>query len=82
MYAMSPRELFSVVVRSIGLWFVILGVRTLAGALYYSFKVSFAGDIVGEFLIQAAPDFLIGLYLLSGAPALVNRCFPMQDESP
>jgi hypothetical protein len=77
---MSPRDLFSVLVRAIGLWLVVLGIRTLSGAIYYWIMAGLSAGVVGEYLIQAVPEFVVGLYLLSGAKSLVTRCFPQQDE--
>ena len=60
---MSARDLFSVIVRAMGLWFVAIGIWDLVGVIYYWLAASFAADAVSQFLVTAMPEFLVGLYL-------------------
>ena len=78
---MNPRDIFQVLLRVLGVWLLFLGVRGLCGSVYYTIKVGFTADIVGDFLVSAMPSILVGLYLLSGANWLVRRCYGASDVS-
>lgn len=72
---MKPRDLFQVLLRVLGVWFLFYGFKSLAYGIYYASLVDFSARIVGEYLIQALPEILFGLYLFSGAKRLVRWCF-------
>ena len=77
---MKPRDLFNVLFWVIGLGLVVLAMQSVSVALCYWMMVDLSADVVGEYLRKAVTEFLVGLYLLSGAKHLVNRCFPEEDD--
>ena len=72
---MKPRDLFQVLLRVLGVWFLFYGFKSLAYGIYYAFMLDFSAGIVGEYLLRALPEILFGLYLFSGAKRLVRFCY-------
>jgi len=76
---MTAKELLDVLLRITGVWLLILGIRNLVGAAYYSWRLSFDAGVVGEHLLQATPEVLIGLFLLANATRIA-RSFYSHEE--
>ena len=56
----------------LGVWFLYYGFKSLVYGIYYASLVDLSANIVGEYLLQALPEILFGLYLFSGAKMLVR----------
>ena len=72
---MNPRDLFQVLLRVLGVWFLFYGVKNLVYGIYYAYRMGLAAERAGEYLFPAWPEILIGLYLVSGAKWLVRFCY-------
>lgn len=71
---MTPKELFSVVVRVIGLGLLFMALEQLFVAIT---SVLFGGSRnVADFAIVGTLKLIIGVWFLRGAPALVSFAFP------
>ena len=77
---MKPRNIFGIIVRTFGLslfiyavWYLVYGLATLAGLPEDS-----PGHMIGCF-VTGGVYLLIGLYLLRGAPLLINFSYPPSD---
>ena len=73
---MNPRDLFDVLVKLSGLWLVVMGIQHLAWSLYHSLMAGFSASAVGDSLIEATPEFLLGLFLFAGAGSIVRLAYP------
>ena len=73
---MNPRDLFEMLVKLLGLWLIVAGIQHLAWSLYISLMAGFSASSVGDSLIQATPQFLIGLFLFAGAGSIVRLAYP------
>lgn len=79
---MTPRDIFGIVVRTFGLslfiyaiWYLAYGVATVAGL-----PEEGPGYMIGYF-ITGGIYFIIGLYLLRGAPFLIRFSYPTAKNS-
>ncbi len=63
---MTPRDVFGIVVRSAGLFVLVSWIYTLLGA-----------GVTGAYplLAQALVSFFVGVYLLRGAPLLMDMAY-------
>ena len=72
---MTGRDLFGALARAMGLWLLIVGIRHLSAAVYYGWTAGFSAGVVGEYLVRATPEFLIGLFLLAKASSVARLCY-------
>ena len=72
---MKSRDLFQVMLRVLGVWFLFYGFKSVVYGIYYTSLVDLSASIVGDYLLRALPEILIGLYLFSGAKLLVKFCY-------
>ncbi len=91
---MTPRDVFGLIVRTVGLLTIIYGVHHLMGALAYMlnlegrrpgvFDVGSTGGVVKWFAVQGAGYIAVGSCLFKWADALADACYPpadIEDES-
>lgn len=71
---MKPAEVFTVVIRAIGL-IVCLGSGAMLFWAFINLVLGGPGNVVGM-VIVGLPPFLVGLWLLRGAPSLIGFAFP------
>ncbi len=74
---MEPRDIFGIIIRTFGLslfiyaiWYLVYGVATIAGL-----PEDAPGYLISYF-ITGGTYFVIGLYLLRGAPFLIRFAYP------
>jgi hypothetical protein len=72
--AMKPYEAFGVVVRSIGLLFLLPGVGLILWGLLY-LVLGGPGSAVGMF-ISAVPALFVGVWFLQGAQLVMEFAYP------
>ena len=80
---MNQREVFQVVVRAVGLIVLLLGLSTLVDEIMFSIK---AGPVQAEYGalygVRAVFRIVAGIYLLRGAPALLELAFARLKSRP
>lgn len=79
---MKPRQIFGIVVRTFGLcltiyaaWYVLFAMAILAG-IQNAYR-----DEVPGYLLTGIPAAIAGLYLLRGAPLLLDFSYSRGDRS-
>lgn len=74
---MTPKDCFGVAVRIVGLVVILLGIRE-----FCSFAVIVTGPRVAPYspppvyLSLTVVYLVVGIYLVHGAPPLINWCYP------
>jgi|GEM_PF-5163456 hypothetical protein len=79
---MTPKDIFGVLVRLVGLLLLLYGIKTLVLFFQVESAVEAVGDGSGAKLALLAIALLalvIGAYLLGGAPSVMSYSYP---ESP
>lgn len=79
---MKTKDIFGLAVRIMGLFFLYRGIN-LGPALLDGFAQSFgSGDVAGIWsTLKTAWPIFVGLYLVRGAPVLLNWAFPSENVS-
>ena len=81
---MDAKELFSAAVRVVGLLSVGRGFNDLLFVFFYILNVKLGDTSVlaktpGADFVYGTVFFVVGLYLLRGAPMIVNFAFPLKN---
>ena len=85
---MSPREVFGIIVRSIGLCTVLYGLFGIGASILMKFNFSWGPNIpffddvmhtTGVALMMGAITVAIGLCLLFGATRIVQWCYGVEE---
>ncbi len=79
---MSPREVFGIIVRTIGLFSIVYGLWVLSGMFFPE-----EGYQPAEYLVSGGPLALMGVILFFGADSVVSLAYGMRylqydDEQP
>jgi hypothetical protein len=73
--AVEPKELFGVVVRTVGLMISISGLWYLGYAVAQATGLSEETYPTGDYVISGAPFTALGVFLLLGAPFVVRIAY-------
>ena len=79
---MKPKDVFGIIIRTMGLiliiyglWYLLFGLLQLIGCE----QEQRAGELLGDFLFGGIL-IVIAKYFLRGAPRLLNFCYPGEAE--
>lgn len=73
---MTPRDVFGIIVRTVGLGFVAYSFEYLQAPLGMALYPAAADASLSTYMVYGVIYFLIGAYLLRGAPHLVRFAYP------
>jgi uncharacterized transporter YbjL len=80
---MRARDIFGLILRTVGLLVFLCGIRYSVGALNAAVGLSekFSGmQYVFEYLLSAVPALVIGLVLMFCARPIVKMCYPANKD--
>jgi hypothetical protein len=80
---MRAKEIFGLIVRLTGLWFLyqgLSGVPTAIAGIFPVFPHFYVRNIVPSLLLVGWPTIL-GYWFLRGAPPLIRLAYPMESET-
>ncbi len=86
---MKPQELFSVVVKGVGLYFIVLGIYSLLQVLDYIIRIVTGGQpfddqgrvLIGSYVFAAAVHFVISAWFLKRGDWLLRVAYPVTQQS-
>jgi hypothetical protein len=81
---MKPRDVFKIIVATVGLVLICMGVVSLISAVVaaMSSMSSPLGSVFGRLAAVAAMEMIVGVLIMKGYPPFVDIAFPLASSSP
>ncbi len=71
---MTTKAAFYVFVKCFGLWLFVRGMQNFVSAMYSRFFSDWGFDLIGDYLVAATPQVLIGLFFLAQSELVCRVC--------